>query len=47
MVWDVGTYALIEGNYWKGELHFHLQQQEIERGVASQKDRESNGRENR
>ncbi|HYB99836.1 MAG TPA: non-homologous end-joining DNA ligase [Candidatus Limnocylindrales bacterium] len=24
MVWDTGTYALIEGNYYKGFLHIHL-----------------------
>jgi hypothetical protein len=29
MVWDIGTYALIEGNYWKGELHFHLNSKKL------------------
>ena len=24
MVWDIGTYELIEGNYYKGLLHFYL-----------------------
>jgi bifunctional non-homologous end joining protein LigD len=24
MVWDIGTYELIEGNYWKGTLHLSL-----------------------
>lgn len=24
MVWDIGTYELIDGNYWKGKLHFFL-----------------------
>jgi bifunctional non-homologous end joining protein LigD len=24
MVWDTGTYHLIDGNYWKGKLHFVL-----------------------
>jgi bifunctional non-homologous end joining protein LigD len=24
MVWDIGTYELIEGNYYKGKLHFSL-----------------------
>ena len=24
MVWDVGTYELIDGNYWKGKLHIFL-----------------------
>ena len=25
MVWDIGTYELIEGNYYKGRLHLHLE----------------------
>jgi bifunctional non-homologous end joining protein LigD len=24
MVWDIGTYEVIEGNYWKGRLHIGL-----------------------
>ena len=24
MVWDIGTYELVEGNYWKGKLHILL-----------------------
>jgi hypothetical protein len=24
MVWDIGTYELIEGNYYKGFLRFYL-----------------------
>jgi len=24
MVWDIGTYEIIEGNYWKGTLHVSL-----------------------
>jgi bifunctional non-homologous end joining protein LigD len=24
MVWDIGTYELIDGNFWKGKLHFVL-----------------------
>jgi bifunctional non-homologous end joining protein LigD len=24
MVWDVGTYEIVEGNYWKGNLHISL-----------------------
>src|SRR5437764_8830783 len=24
MVWDIGTYEVIEGNYWKGTLHVAL-----------------------
>src|SRR5205823_8516370 len=24
MVWDIGTYELMDGNYWKGKLHVFL-----------------------
>ena len=24
MVWDIGTYELIDGNYWKGKLHISV-----------------------
>ena len=24
MVWDIGTYEIVEGNYWKGKLHISL-----------------------
>ena len=24
MVWDIGTCEIIDGNYWKGRVHFHL-----------------------
>ena len=24
MVWDIGTYEVIDGNYWKGRLHLYL-----------------------
>ena len=24
MVWDIGTYELIDGNYWKGKLHIFI-----------------------
>jgi len=24
MVWDIGTYELLEGNYYQGRLRFHL-----------------------
>src|SRR5262245_48918783 len=30
MVWDIGTYELIEGNYYKGHLHFHLNGKKLE-----------------
>jgi bifunctional non-homologous end joining protein LigD len=24
MVWDIGTYEIVEGNYWKGSLHISI-----------------------
>ena len=24
MVWDIGTYEIIDGNYWQGKLHLFL-----------------------
>src|SRR3954469_22095249 len=24
MVWDIGTYDILEGNYWKGKLHIGI-----------------------
>jgi bifunctional non-homologous end joining protein LigD len=29
MVWDIGTYELLEGNYYKGYLRFHLNGQKL------------------
>ena len=27
MVWDIGTYEILEGNYWKGfALHFSIRE---------------------
>jgi bifunctional non-homologous end joining protein LigD len=47
MVWDIGTYALMEGNYWKGELHFHLNGKKLRGEWLLKKDGDSNGRENK
>jgi bifunctional non-homologous end joining protein LigD len=29
MVWDIGTYELLEGNYYKGHVHVHLNGQKL------------------
>jgi bifunctional non-homologous end joining protein LigD len=29
MVWDIGTYEVLEGNYYKGFLHIHLKGQKL------------------
>ena len=34
MVWDIGTYELIDGNYWKGKLHISVDRQETERRMG-------------
>src|SRR5687767_7112329 len=30
MVWDIGTYELIDGDYWKGKLHFYLRGKKLD-----------------
>ena len=46
MVWDIGTYELIEGNYYKGYLHFYLSGRKLKgewhliRGRRSQGERD-------
>ena len=46
MVWDIGTYELMEGNYYRGYLHFFLSGRKLKgewqliRGRARQGDRE-------
>jgi bifunctional non-homologous end joining protein LigD len=29
MVWDIGTYSVVDGDYWKGKLHLLLQGQKL------------------
>jgi bifunctional non-homologous end joining protein LigD len=38
MVWDIGTYEIIEGNYYKGRLHFHLSGKKLKGEWAIEKD---------
>jgi len=46
MVWDIGTYELIDGNYWKGKLHFHLNGKKLKGEWILVKGRDENGKDN-
>jgi len=46
MVWDIGTYELIDGNYWKGKLHFHLNGKKLKGAWILVKGRDENGKDN-
>ena len=39
MVWDIGTYELVEGNYYKGDLQLHLQGKKLKGDWHLTKDR--------
>lgn len=39
MVWDIGTYDLIEGNYYKGDLHIFLKGKKLKGEWSLTKDR--------
>jgi bifunctional non-homologous end joining protein LigD len=40
MVWDIGTYDLIEGNYYKGRLHVFLEGKKLKGAWLFSRDRE-------
>lgn len=46
MVWDTGTYELLDGNYWKGKLHFALDGKKLKGEWVLVKGHEQNGKEN-
>src|SRR6266403_2189260 len=46
MVWDIGTYELIDGNYWKGKLVFHLNGKKLKGEWILVKGRDENGKDN-
>jgi bifunctional non-homologous end joining protein LigD len=46
MVWDIGTYEVIDGNYWKGKLHISLNGKKMKGEWVLVKGREENGKEN-
>ncbi len=39
MVWDIGTYEIVEGNYWKGNLHISLQGKKLKGEWSVRRDR--------
>ena len=46
MVWDIGTYELIDGNYWKGKLHISVRGKKLKGEWVFVKGHEENGKEN-
>jgi len=46
MVWDIGTYELMDGNYARGKLHFHLHGKKLEGEWILVKGRDDNGKDN-
>ena len=46
MVWDTGTYELIDGNYWNGKLHIALNGKKLKGEWVLVKGHEQNGKEN-
>jgi len=47
MVWDVGTYELLEGNYWKGKLHIFIKGKKLKGEWVLVKSAEQDGKQNR
>jgi bifunctional non-homologous end joining protein LigD len=39
MVWDIGTYEVVEGNYWKGNLHISLKGKKLKGEWGLRRDR--------
>src|SRR5262245_52252549 len=46
MVWDIGTYELIDGNYWKGKLHISVRGKKLKGEWVFVKGHEENGKDN-
>jgi bifunctional non-homologous end joining protein LigD len=46
MVWDIGTYELIDGNYWKGKLHISLSGKKLKGEWVFVKGHDEDGKEN-
>ena len=46
MVWDIGTYELIDGNYWKGKLHIAVNGKKLKGEWVFVKGHEEDGKEN-
>ncbi|MBV8830580.1 MAG: non-homologous end-joining DNA ligase [Acidobacteriaceae bacterium] len=43
MVWDIGTYEIVEGNYWKGILHISLKGKKLKGEWILRRDRTKGG----
>jgi bifunctional non-homologous end joining protein LigD len=46
MVWDIGTYELMDGNYWKGKLHIFLNGKKLKGEWVLVKAQDRNGKGN-
>jgi bifunctional non-homologous end joining protein LigD len=46
MVWDIGTYELIDGNYWKGKLHISLSGKKLKGEWVFVKGHDKDGKDN-
>jgi bifunctional non-homologous end joining protein LigD len=46
MVWDIGTYDLIDGNYWQGKLHVRLHGKKLKGEWILVKGRDRSGKDN-
>src|SRR5262249_31379439 len=46
MVWDIGTYELIDGNYWPGKLHIFLNGKKLKGEWVLVKDSSRDGKDN-
>jgi len=46
MVWDIGTYELIDGNYWQGKLHVRLHGKKLRGEWILVKGRDRSGKDN-
>jgi bifunctional non-homologous end joining protein LigD len=47
MVWDIGTYELVEGNYWKGKLHVFIKGKKLKGEWVLVKSDEQGDKQNR
>jgi bifunctional non-homologous end joining protein LigD len=46
MVWDIGTYEVMDGNYWKGKLHLFLDGKKLKGEWVLVKSPDKNGKDN-
>jgi bifunctional non-homologous end joining protein LigD len=44
MVWDIGTYEIVDGNYWQGKLHVRFQGKKLKGEWVLVRSAESDGR---